>query len=425
MEQINQTAAFTLDEGKSYSLYQSVVLKILARLDKGRLRLVLPSGEVRYFGDQQSELKASLRIVRPEFFKKGVLYGDVGFGESYVDGDWETESITNVIQWFLLNMENLALVSGSQKRFSPVNILKVLNRLYHHARPNTLEGSRKNIAEHYDLSNDFYSLFLDSTMSYSSGVFTRPGQSLAEAQKEKYDLLCRRLHLKPADRVLEIGCGWGGFAEHAVKTYGVHVTAVTISNEQFEFAQRRFREAGLSDRITLLLQDYRNITGEFDKIVSIEMLEAVGHRFLDKFFAQCHRLLHREGLLGLQVITSPDSRYDSLRKSVDWIQKHIFPGSLLPSIAAINSAVNKTGDLTLQNLEEHTSSYAKTLAIWRQNFNAKIAQAKELGFTQEFIRKWNYYLSYCEAAFRMRNIGVVQMVYSRPNNIGVFNTLNA
>ncbi len=421
MEQINHSTAFALDEGKTYSFYESVVLKIFARLDKGRLRLVLPTGEVRYFGDQLSEHKASLRIVNAEFFKKAVLYGDVGLGEAYVDGDWETESVTNVIQWFLLNMDNLALVSGSRTKFSPVNILKALNRLYHLARTNTVRGSRKNIAEHYDLSNDFYSLFLDSTMSYSSAVFTRPGQSLAEAQTEKYDLLCRRLRLKPSDRVLEIGCGWGGFAEHAVRNYGVHVTAVTISKEQYKFAKRRFREAGMSDRITLLLKDYRYITGQFDKIVSIEMLEAVGHKFLETFFAQCHRLLRQNGLLGLQVITSPDSRYDTLRKSVDWIQKHIFPGSLLPSIAAINRAVNKTGDLTLHNLEEHTSSYAKTLAIWRQNFTAKIAQAKELGFTQEFIRKWNYYLSYCEAAFRMRNIGVVQMVYSRPNNTAAFN----
>jgi cyclopropane-fatty-acyl-phospholipid synthase len=421
MEQISESAA-SHDERITYVFYQSIVLKTLARLDKGCLRLVLPSGEVRYFGDQLAKQNASIRIVNPEFFKKALLHGDVGLGEAYVEGDWETENITHVIEWFLLNMENLALVSGSRKRFSSVNILKVFNCLSHLARPNTIRGSRRNIAEHYDLSNDFYRLFLDPTMSYSSAVFTRSGQSLEEAQKEKYDLLCRRLLLKPGNQVLEIGCGWGGFAEHAVRHYGVHVTAVTISEEQFKFAKQKFEQEGVSDRITLLLEDYRFIIGQFDKIVSIEMLEAVGHRFLDTFFAQCHRLLRPHGLLGLQVITCPDSRYDTLRRNIDWIQKHIFPGSLLPSVAAINSAVNRTGDLTLHHLEEHTASYAKTLAIWRQNFNARITQVRNLGFSQEFIRKWNYYLSYCEAAFAMRNIAVVQMVYSRPNNFSLQST---
>ncbi|MEX2088249.1 MAG: cyclopropane-fatty-acyl-phospholipid synthase family protein [Bacteroidota bacterium] len=420
MEQINPFPVPAPDQGGTLSVYQSVALNILTRLDKGSLSLVLPSGEERHVGDRQSHLHASIHIVNPEFFRKVVLFGDVGFGEAYVDGDWETESITNVVQWFILNMDNLALVSGSQARFSPVNLVKVFNRLVHLSRPNTVRGSRKNIAEHYDLSNEFYRLILDPTMTYSSGVFTDDNQSLADAQREKYDRLCRKLRLKPSDHVLEIGCGWGGFAEHAVKNFGVRVTAVTISKEQYEFAEHRFRAAGLSDRITLLLADYRQLTGEFDKIVSIEMLEAVGHEFLESYFAQCHRLLRRDGLLGLQVITSPDSRYETFRKSVDWIQKHIFPGSLLPSIAALNRAVNKTGDLTLHSLEEHTASYAKTLALWRRNFQANLQQVKALGFNHAFIRKWNYYLSYCEAAFLMRNIGVMQLVYTRPNNVDTF-----
>jgi cyclopropane-fatty-acyl-phospholipid synthase len=224
------------------------------------------------------------------------------------------------------------------------------------------------------------------------------------------------LSLKPTDHVLEIGTGWGGNAIHIAKNYGCLVTTATISEEQYKLATERIESEKLSDKIKVVLQDYRLLEGQFDKIVSIEMLEAVGHKFLDVYFKKCQELLKKDGILAIQVITCPDSRYDSLRGGVDWIQKHIFPGSLLPSVAAINSAINNTGNLTLVDLKDIGLDYAKTLLLWRTKFNEQLNQVKALGFDEHFVRKWNYYMSYCEAAFEMRNINVMQMVYSRPNN---------
>ena len=300
--------------------------------------------------------------------------------------------------------------------------MKFVNRFAHLLRRNSKDGSRENIHEHYDLGNDFYGLWLDQTMSYSSAIFDQqsPPQSLEEAQFGKYDALCQQLNLTPNTHVLEIGCGWGGFAEHAVRNHGVRLTAVTISQEQFDFARRRFEEAGIADRIDLQICDYRDIEGRHDRIVSIEMLEAVGEEFYDSFFRKCHELLLPDGLMALQYITCPDSRFTQLKNGVDWIQKHIFPGSLLPSISRVAEALNRTGDLFLHNLRDIGNSYSLTLNLWRQRFNEQLAAVSDLGFDEEFIRKWNYYLAYCEAAFAMRNISVVQAVYTRPNNRTLF-----
>ena len=404
-------------EGQRTSLYQRIVFRLLSGMTEGFMRIVLPNGDVHELGDRNSPYKATIRIVRESFFGKCALYGDVGFGEAYVDGDWETDSITAVIKWFLLNVENAPTVSGSGKRFVAGNFLKLLNRIYHKLRANDIRGSRKNIAEHYDLSNDFFKLFLDDTMTYSSAFFSKADEKLESAQVEKYDRLCRKLKLQPTDHLLEIGSGWGGFAVHVARNHGCRVTTVTISKEQYEYARERFCRERLDDRIEIKLADYRTLTGSYDKIVSIEMLEAVGHEYFETFFTKCHELLKKEGVLAFQVITCADSRYESLRKSVDWIQKHIFPGSLLPSIGALHSAISKTGDLVMQHMEEFGLSYARTLAQWRENFNSRLDQVRMLGFDERFIRKWNYYLSYCEGAFAMRNISVVQMVYTRPNNI--------
>jgi cyclopropane-fatty-acyl-phospholipid synthase len=253
-------------------------------------------------------------------------------------------------------------------------------------------------------------------MTYSSAYFTTPGQSLECAQTAKYDALCRKLQLKPADHVLEIGTGWGGFTCHAVKHYGCRVTAVTISEEQLKFAGERFQRDGIGDRVNLQLKDYRHITGQFDKIVSIEMMEAIGDRYLETYFAKVHELLKQDGLVGLQYITVPDVRHAELKRGVDWIQKHIFPGSLLLSVGRVNEALNRTGDLFLHHLEDLGSSYAKTLRAWWQTFNARADKVRALGFETRFTRKWNYYLQYCEAAFASRNISVVQAIYTRPNN---------
>lgn len=400
-----------------YKWQQALVLGILKKMNRGNMEITLPNGELVIIGEDKSEVSARMRIVNSIFFSKCVRYGDIGFGESYVDGDWETDSIVQVIKWFLLNIDNSPTISGSQRRFTPLNMLKVLNQWFHRSRENTLKIARRNISAHYDLSNDFFKLFLDRDMTYSSGYFTSDDMSLEQAQTAKYERLCSQLRIKGSDHVLEIGSGWGGFAVYASRNFGCRVTTVTISKEQFDYASARFEKEGLSDKITILLTDYRKLTGQFDKIVSIEMLEAVGHKFLKAYFAQCYALLKKDGILGLQVITCPDSRYDSLRKNVDWIQKHIFPGSLLPSIAAINRAINQTGDLNLVDLKNMGHHYATTLAAWRSNINKNSNQVKKLGFDDAFLRKWNYYFSYCEAAFFMRNITVVQAIYTRPNNI--------
>jgi cyclopropane-fatty-acyl-phospholipid synthase len=396
--------------------YELLVLNTLEGMKHGSLLLTLPDGEKLRFGESGSTLQATVNIVRPEFFRKCLLYGDVGFGEAYVDGDWETDDITKVISWFLLNVENAPTISGNRRKTWILNSLKFANRLGHLFRDNTLRGSRRNIRAHYDLSNDFFSHILDTGMTYSSAYFSSSDLTLEQAQQEKYERLCRQLQLQPTDHVLEIGSGWGGFAIHAARTYGCRVTTVTVSEEQFQYAQERIRLEGLEDRIEIRFQDYRGITGSYDKIVSIEMLEAVGHRHMETFFAKCHEVLKKDGLLGLQVITSPDSRYDSLRKGVDWIQKHIFPGSLLPSIARINEAINRTGDMSLHDIKDMGLHYARTLHQWRGNFNLNFGKIRDLGFDERFARKWNYYFSYCEAAFAMRNISVIQMVYTRPNN---------
>ncbi|HTA82457.1 MAG TPA: cyclopropane-fatty-acyl-phospholipid synthase family protein [Bacteroidia bacterium] len=396
--------------------YESIVLQFLSAMEKGSATITMPSGEIISLGTRGGSVHANILISDKRFFEKCVLFGDIGFGEAYTEGYWETDNITNVIRWFLLNIEDAPSVSGSKVKSGILNILRFINRLYHIKRKNDLEGSRENISEHYDLNNDFFKLFLDPSMTYSSAYFETEGQDLQDAQLAKYDNLCRDLKLKPTDSVLEIGSGWGGNAIYMAKKYNCKVTTVTISEEQYKMARERVEKENLSDRVEVKLMDYRLIQGHFDKIISIEMLEAVGHEFLDAFFKKCHDLLKPKGVLAFQVITSPDPRYDSMRKGVDWIQKHIFPGTLLPSVSAINGAINRTGELTMMNLREMGLHYAKTLEIWKQKFNENLNEVKKLGFDEKFIRKWNYYLSYCEAAFATRNINVMQMVYTRPNN---------
>lgn len=397
--------------------YEKAVLNMLSKMQLGTLNLTLPSGEQISLGNGEGGIVAQAEIKNPYFFKRCVLYGDVGFGEAYVDGDWDTDNVTNVIKWFLLNVDNAPSVSGSTSRSFVLNILKIFNTIYHSKRENTLKGSKKNIAAHYDLNNDFFASFLDSTMTYSGAYFNKEGISLQEAQLAKYDRLCKEMNLQAGDHVLEIGSGWGGNAIYMAKNYGCYVTSVTISEEQCKLAKERVEKEGLNDKVNIILQDYRYLKGQFDKIVSIEMLEAVGVKFYDAYFKKCHELLKKDGVLALQVITCPDSRFESLRTGVDWIQKHIFPGSLLPSVGAINRAINSTSDLTLVDLKDLGLDYGRTLNLWREQFNKNISDIKKLGFDDTFIRKWNYYFCYCEAAFNMRNINVMQMVYARPNNI--------
>jgi cyclopropane-fatty-acyl-phospholipid synthase len=402
--------------GRIDRFYQSVIVEALGKMRRGHLRATLPDGQVVQLGNPELPVDVEIRITGQEFFKKCVLFGDVGFGEAYVAGDWETDDIPAVIRWLILNIDEAPSMSGSSARAGVINLFNLANRLVHLMRPNSVQTSRRNIHEHYDLGNNFYRLFLDPTMTYSCGLFTAEEQSLEAAQVAKYERLCRQLKLSATDHVLEIGCGWGGFSCHAAKKYGCRITAVTISQEQFDYARARVAREGLDDRVEIVLQDYRHITGTFDKIVSIEMLEAVGEAYLDTYFAKCAEVLKPDGLMAVQMITVPDSRYQSLRKGVDWIQKHIFPGSLLLSVGRVNQAINRTGNLFLHDMQDMGTSYERTLQIWRGRFNTELDEVRKQGFSESFIRKWDYYLSYCEGAFAMRNISVVQAVYTRPNN---------
>lgn len=397
---------------------ERIVLQLFKKFSEGGLSLQYPNGHSLHFGKEGAPITARIILNNAdEFFKRATFYGNIGMGEAYTDGVWDTPDIAAVIAWFAMNMNTLQGDDTDSSTLPGVNLLKLVNWFRHLNRANSVETSRRNISEHYDLGNQFYSLWLDETMTYSSARFTSAEQPLRDAQTEKYDALCRKLQITSADHLLEIGCGWGGFSQHAAKTYGCKVTAVTISEAQAAYARARIEKAGLSDLVEIRIQDYRHITGIFDKIASIEMLEAVGHKYHESFFAKCHEVLTPNGLLGVQYITVPDCRYKSLTKGVDWIQRVIFPGSLLLSVGRVNEVLGKTGNLFLHNLEDMGLDYARTLSKWHETFNEKLEEIKKLGFDERFIRTWNYYLKYCEAGFSTRNISVVQAIYTRPNNL--------
>jgi cyclopropane-fatty-acyl-phospholipid synthase len=396
---------------------ERMVVRLLEKMPLGGLRMEYPDGRVRHFGEPGAAVTARV-FLRDEaaFFKRCAFYGNIGMGEAYTDGLWDTNDIAAVIAWFIRNVNSLQGAATSSSELAGVNLLKIVNWFRHLKRENTVETSRRNIAEHYDLGNEFYQLWLDPSMTYSSARFENSEQNLEQGQYGKYDALCRKLLLKPTDHVLEIGCGWGGFAVHAARHYGCRITGVTISEAQAAYAKKRIFDAGLSEQIEIKIQDYRHITGSFDKIASIEMLEAVGDKYHHSFFAKCAEVMTAEGLLGVQMITVPDCSYRSLKKNVDWIQKHIFPGSLLLSVGRINDVLLATGDLFTYHLEDLGADYARTLSTWHTHFNAALDKVRALGFDEAFIRSWNYYLKYCEAAFASRNISVVQAIYTRPNN---------
>ena len=324
-------------------------------------------------------------------------------------GFWEADDLVSVVRLVVRNREVLAGVEGGLARLT-----MPLHRLFQAARRNTRDGSRRNIVAHYDLGNDFYSLFLDETLTYSCALFERDDMTLAEASTAKYDRLCRKLDLREADRVLEIGSGWGGFALHAAGRYGCRVTTTTISREQHELASRRVREAGLADRVEVLLCDYRDLTGTFDKLVSIEMIEAVGHHYLDAYFRCVSERLAPDGLAAIQAITIVDHAYEQQLRQADFIKRYVFPGSFLPSVAAICAAVARAADLRLVHLEDLTPHYARTLAAWRERFLARADDVRRLGFPESFLRLWEYYLCYCEGAFRERYIGDAQLLFAKP-----------
>jgi cyclopropane-fatty-acyl-phospholipid synthase len=410
-----ETITNTISKSYKTTLYRQIVFSIFEKLTKGSLELTLPEGQTIILGDGDG-ITCNMNILDEKFFKHVVFNGDIGFGEAYVDRYWDTSSISKVIQWIISNIDD-APMSGGKKAVSSFNLLDFIYKVKHRFRDNSVTGSRKNISFHYDLSNEMYKHFLDETMTYSSAYFSEPSLSLKDAQLSKYDMLAKSLEVKSSDHVLEIGCGWGGLSIFLAKHYGCKVTGITISQEQFKYATEKVKEEGVEDLVSIVFKDYRDLTGKFDKIASIEMIEAVGAKYYQSYFSQIEKLLAPNGMVCIQAITSPDSRFEDFKKGSDWIQTYIFPGSLLPSIGEMNKTVNKFTNMHLVNLKDFGNDYTQTLNIWAENFNKNWDKIKALGFDDSFKRKWNYYLEYCQAAFYMRNISVVQVTYSRPNNV--------
>lgn len=388
------------------------VLRQLSDLRRGAITLIDQSGEtllgeVSHSG--QSTLHINLRVIDRRFFRHAALGGSLSVAESYLRGQWECDDLTALFRIFLRNMDTTDRMDRGISR-----LVKIAHKLYHWWHANSKEGSQRNIHAHYDLGNEFFRLMLDDSMAYSSGIFLSPESTLFEASTEKIDRLCRKLDLRPTDHLLEIGTGWGGLAIHAAKKYGCRVTTTTISQQQFDVAKQRIADSGLTDRITLLQQDYRDLSGQYDKLVSVEMIEAVGYRYFDTYFRKCSELLKPDGSFILQGIVMPDRRYSQYLRSVDFIQRYVFPGGCLPSMGSILQSVGRVTDLRFVHAEDFGTHYAQTLREWRQRFHERLAEVKSLGYSDHFVRLWNYYLCYCEAAFDERYTGVVQIQFDKP-----------
>jgi cyclopropane-fatty-acyl-phospholipid synthase len=392
--------------------------KFLSTLEYGNLEVHYPHGEVKNYGDGNGH-HVKLHLHNSKFFKRLSFFGDIGFAESYMDGDFDCDNLGNLIEIALINSHKLGIKSEdySKNRFS--NLLPNLNRIKHLLRKNSKTKAQKNIAEHYDLSNDFFTLMLDKSMMYSSAVFADKNESLYDAQMRKIKLLALKLGVKKGSKVLEIGSGWGAMAIYLAKELECEVTTVTLSKEQKELCHKRFKEEDVDENIKILLKDYRDLEGQFDAIISVEMFEAVGSEYFDIFFKKCQSLLKPEGVLVMQVITIPDQRYAAYSKSTDFIQKYIFPGGHLPSVNKILSVTAEHTRFNLLHLEDFTEDYAKTLHIWDENFTKNLLNVKALGFDEYFIRMWKMYLKYCEAGFITRNIGVMQFVFTQDQNMNL------
>ena len=389
------------------SVAARLVLRRLRRLRSGRLSLELPGGDVREFGAGAGGPEARVRVRRARMFRRVLLEGDPGAGASYADGDWEADDLVALIRLVIDNRQ--ALGSGT-------TVARWLGHLLQLFRRNTVRGARRNITRHYDLGNEFFEQFLDPTMTYSSAVFERADEDLASAQIRKYRRLAHKGRIDPGHHVLEIGCGWGGFAEFAAREIGCRVTGLTISPAQAAYARRRIEDAGLADRVRIERTDYRRVGGSYDRIVSIEMLEAVGHANLATWFAACDRLLAPGGVLAVQVITIPDQRYAEYRRGSDFIRRYIFPGGHLPSLGAMCRALERHTSLGIEELENIAPHYAETLRHWRRRFLERREPVLALGFDETFFRRWEYYFAYCEAAFASRALSDLQLVLSRPGN---------
>jgi cyclopropane-fatty-acyl-phospholipid synthase len=390
---------------------ERVLLAAAKRLRVGHLTVVLPDGARRAFGDAAAEVRGEIVIHDRNAMARLLIDGETGAGEGYMAGEWSSPDLPALLLLAALNRQELALIGGWWRW--PTQAVRILS---HRLNRNTTRRARKNIAAHYDLSNDLYRLFLDETMTYSSAVFESPAQSLADAQRNKYRRMAELAGLSGGESVLEIGSGWGGFAIWAAGELGCRVTTITISEAQLSLARERIAEARLSDLVSVDLRDYRTVEGEFDAVVSIEMLEAVGHEYYPTFFETIDRVLRPGGRAAIQVITYPDASYEQQRRGANWIQKYIFPGGLLPSVAVMERATHRTR-LLLTSIEDIGPHYARTLRAWRENFVANLDEVRALGFDERFVRMWDYYLSVCEAGFATGILQDMQLGFERRSGV--------
>ncbi|RYC39718.1 SAM-dependent methyltransferase [Pectobacterium zantedeschiae] len=392
-----------------YARARKMVFALLGRIENGSVRLLEPGGNESLFGDQHAALQGDITIHHPRVYRRILLGGSIAAGESYIDGDWSSTNLTLILQ---LLAQNQTLIDTLETRFGWLT--RPFHRIIHWCRRNHPEQAQKNIAAHYDLGNHFYRSFLDSEMLYSSAWYQQPDMSLEEAQRAKLRRLCEQLALCETDHLLEIGTGWGGLAELAAREYGCHVTTTTLSQQQYDYAVERIQQAGLSHKVTVLLQDYRALTGQYDKLVSVEMIEAVGKAYLPTFFTRCQQLLRPQGRMVLQAITIADQRYSHYCRNVDFIQRYIFPGGFLPSITAMTTTMTRHTDFITRDLFDIGQDYARTLSEWRQRFCQQWHTLNAQGFDESFQRLWVFYLCYCEAGFRARTISTVQLTAERP-----------
>ncbi|QXI05358.1 cyclopropane-fatty-acyl-phospholipid synthase family protein [Pseudomonas tensinigenes] len=394
--------------GLTGSLLRRGVLRQLAQLKHGQL-LVVEDGERLMFGAPGSALLGEIHVLDSAVWGMVAGNGSIGAGEAFIHGYWSSPDLTAVVRVFVSNLDVLDAMEGGLARLGRplVQGLHWLNR-------NTRKGSQKNIAAHYDLGNDLFEQFLDPTMMYSAAQFLTPEDSLEQAQLNKLERICQKLALKPGDHLLEIGTGWGSMALYAAQNYGCRVTTTTLSKEQYAFTAQRIEQLGLQDQVTLLLKDYRDLTGEYDKLVSIEMIEAVGHRFLPTYFKQCAHLLKSNGLMLIQAITIREQRYEQAKRGVDFIQRYIFPGGALPCVQKMLEVVGRDTDMNLLHMEDFGLHYAKTLRLWHENFRRAHGRLTELGYDDYFLRLWEFYLCYCEGGFLERTIGTAQLLLAKP-----------
>ncbi|MDX5406968.1 MAG: cyclopropane-fatty-acyl-phospholipid synthase family protein [Chromatiaceae bacterium] len=391
-------------------LCRKFALDFISQLQHGDITVVEGSQRLR-FGDDQAELKAVITVVDPAFYQKLVMSGSVGGGEAYIYGWWRCDNLTALVRIFALNLATLDKLDSAITRLGRP-LLKLLNW----RNKNSKTQARKNIAAHYDLGNDMYRLFLDNSMMYSSAVYPDDTADLASAQQHKLELICQRLQLKSTDHLIEIGTGWGSMAIYAAQNYGCKVTTTTISQQQYDYAKQRIEALGLQGQITLLLEDYRDLQGQYDKLVSIEMIEAVGEEYLDTYFAKCSSLLKPDGLMVLQAITIVDQRYKQYVREVDFIKRYVFPGGCLPSVSRMTDAVSRKTDLVVRHLQDIGFDYARTLKDWCDNFMHARDKVHQLGYDDNFVRLWQFYLCYCEGGFRERATSAVHLVLSKPAN---------